>query len=169
MGGQAVGGAAKDAAADRLATANLALGANRQNIEGMSETERALIGRAKLEEDQRANAQKDIARQSFASTFKGSPFDPTGGPKYSSTYMQVADQLAKQGAGRLATAPQYGTNVMDPLQKYKPIDIKDIPGSTGTTPGGLSNFANVASPIMSTIGALLKRQKPKDQTTQGGY
>ena len=156
--GSAIGGAGAQAAQGRQTQADLALIANQENISGMSATEQALMARAKLEQDQRQAAQRNMARASYAQNPFQSPFAPSTGPRYSSQYMSTLNDLSNQGSKTLANPAFYETGGpgLPALQPYQPINIKDIPGATGTTPSTLANIGNVVGPGLSIIGALTK-------------
>lgn len=165
-GGQAIGQATGAAADSRATQAQLALQGNQQNISGMSASENALLNRAKLEMEQRKQEQRDMARANYMQHPFQSPFAPSPGPQFSSQYMQSMQGLSNQGATDLAQNPIYGARSLPAFQPYSPINIKDIPGATGTTPGVGSTIGSIAGPGMSLLGAFLNRNKPSPQVNQ---
>jgi hypothetical protein len=92
-----------------------------QNIEGTSAFENELMNRAKEEAAQRNTALKDVYLASYANNPPASPYDVTGGPKYSSTYLNTINNLSGQGASVLANPAQYATANQPKLQPYTPI------------------------------------------------
>ena len=147
--GSSIGAANTAAGNNRLEQERLGLQANQENITGQSAFENALINRAALEDTQRKNALKDVYMNSYAQNPRVSPYDPAGAPKYSPQYMSTLGNVANFGQGMLSSAPSYSAGNFPALPPYKPINVKDVQGSTGTTPSTLSNIANWAGPTLS--------------------
>lgn len=148
--GQAIGKANTAEGQNRLNQENLGLTANGQNITGQSAFEQELMNRAKEEDIQRTKAGKDVYRASYNANPRVSPFDPTGGPKYSPQYLATAQGLADQGAETLKNPAMYATSAQPALKPYVPIDPKDVQGATNTQQGTLSKIGDYLGPGLST-------------------
>src|SRR5437660_6940045 len=103
------------------------------------------MNRAKLEEAQRKNALQDVYRRS-AST-QSSPYNPRP-TQNSPAYTQALSELEQQGMNRLKTAPQYGTDVMQPLAPFAP-----------TKQGTVEKVGSYVGPALSTVGTLANLYK----------
>lgn len=161
-GGDAISAANTAAGQNRQDTAKLALQGNEQNIQGMGAYENALMNRAKLDQQQRNDALKNIYRQSFTTNFKGSPYNPVGPMKQSQNYIDALAMNADQGMKRLANPMAVDLTKASPI-RYNPLDVKDIMGSTGNSQGLLSKIASWAGPAMTIGGNLAGRtiRQPK--------
>ena len=146
--GKGVGQATTAAGNNDYLAALLDLQANQSNQNQQSTLENELLNRSTLEGSQRKSALKDEARANFAENFTPGPFNTRGITPYSPQYMSTLEGLSNQGASRLATAPQYGTNTMAPLPAYTPYTPKK-PGSST-----LQQVGNWLSPTLSTIGTI---------------
>ena len=149
--GTTISGATQAAGQNRLNQEQLALQANQQNITGQSAFETEMMNRAKLEEQQRKDALKDVYRQSYVSNPRSSPYNVAGAPTYSAGYKSALSGLEQQGLSRLKTSPQYGTDVMPGLKPYNPLDIKNLQAATGTEPSAFERIGQVAGPAMSVF------------------
>ena len=154
--GSAINNADQAAGQNRLNQEGAGLQANNQNISGTTAFENELINRAKEDASQRSSALKDIYRQSYAQNPSVSPYNPAGAPKYSDAYKSALATLADQGTARLAQPSPYNLNTVAPITPYNPLNIKDVPGSTGTAPGTLAKVGEVAGPAVSVGSALAK-------------
>ncbi len=152
--GSAIGRATSQSAQNRQIQQNAGLEGNKQNITGQSAYENQLMSRAELEASQRKQAQRDLYKASVAQHPAVSPFDPTGGPKYSADYLAAMGSLDKQGLQELQQPSVYGSRKLPPLRPYQPINPKDVQGATGKFPGTFEKIGNWVGPALSTYGAV---------------
>lgn len=152
--GQGIGAATTASGGNRLTQERIALDANAQNITGSNAFENAMMRRAATEADQRNQALKNVYRASYAKNPRVSPFNPAGGPKFSPEYLAALAALEGQGGAELGKAPQYNVSGMKPVTPYKPIDIRDVQGATGTKKGTLESIGDWLSPSLSTMGSI---------------
>ncbi len=74
-----------------------------------------------------------------------SPFNITGGPKYSPEYVSTLQQIAQ-------TNPE----LLKMPAPYKPIGANGLQAATGTTPSTLQKIGQVASPALTALPSVLK-------------
>ena len=150
--GKGIGAAATAAGQNRLDQEQLALQANGQNIQGQSAFERELMERALLEDRQRKDSLKDVARASFFGNQPRSPYNPAGTPALSPEYRAAMDALAARGKETLAKSPMYAAGSLPGLKPYQPLDIKNLQGATGTRPSTLESIGKWVGPSMTVAG-----------------
>lgn len=132
-----------------VSNASSAAGANRredtqigQNAQRAYET--SLDARAKLEADQRKQAEKDIYRSSFFRNERPGPYDARGLAPVSPEYLSTLSELERQGVARLQQTPQYDTRTFNPLVE------RNVPDASG-----LEKTGSWVGPTLSTIGGLV--------------
>lgn len=157
--GAGVAGATQAAGQTQLQNALMGLTANGENITGNSAFENELMRRASEEDTQRGTALKDVYRQGIATHPNVSPFNPTGGPQYSSDYLGTLDKLKQQGADTLSGPAQYSTKKLPPLKPYTDYNPNTISGAGGTEPSTMQTIGNWLGPSLSTISAIAKLLK----------
>ena len=153
------------------AAASAAGNTQRANIDTNSAAQSAynagLISRAQLEDTQRANEAKDVARQGFLENFTGGANVTAGGQTgltpISPLEKQTLDNLATQGATALSKAPTYSAANMKPLTDYT-----GAANISGTSPlNTLGTALTAAGPLMK-IGTSLAGLIPKGGGGGGG-
>lgn len=152
--GSAIGKAASAAGQNRVNQEGDALQANRDNVVGNQAYENQLMARAKQDASERHNALIDVARASDERNPNISPFNTRGPKTYSPEYLSTLTALEQAGVKRLATDPTNSMNTVPPLRPYKPLDITDVQGATGTRPSIWEQIGNYAAPALTTYGAL---------------
>lgn len=148
--GKGVGDAATAAGQNRQDQQRAGLTANGQNIAGQSAFETELMNRAHEEDIQRGVAKKDAYRASVVANPHVSPFDTTGGPKYSDAYRSSVNDLGTQAATTLAKPQTYNPATLAAPAPYKPIDPANVAGGTGTQKGALESIGDWLAPGLST-------------------
>ena len=156
--GQGIGAATTASGANRLDQEKLALQAQGQNIQGLSEFERQLLARAELEDKQRAGGRQDLYRASRAANPRVSPYNPVGAPKYSPEFLQGISALGTEGLRRTTAPTQYSSGQLPAMTPYTPLDIKNVQGATGTQKGILEKAGDWAGPGLSILSKLLKQR-----------
>lgn len=152
--GDAIGKATSASGNNRLNQEQLGISANRDNIAGNAAAENALMNRSELEGKERHNALIDVARASDTRNPNISQFN-THAPKVNSPeYMSTLTALEQAGMARLKADPTYSTDHMTPLRTYKPLDIANLQGATGTKPGLFERIGQFAGPALSVYGAM---------------
>jgi hypothetical protein len=133
--GSAIGSASEAAGENRRTDATIGQSAQR-TYEG------ALMDRAKLERDQRHDADKDVYRSSFFRTEQPGPYNPKPLPKVTPEYMGSLSALEQQGLARLAKPPEYDST------KLKPLTERTIDPATG-----LETTGEWVGPTLNVIGS----------------
>jgi hypothetical protein len=159
-GGQALGQAATAQGNNALTSGNLAIAANNSNIAANNSNTGAesayqseLLNMAKAEQDQRSGSLNDVARESLATNPRVSPYDPTGGPKYSQQYLDTLANLGGQGANRLASSPQYSTTGLPSPTAPTPVKPINPPAPGSST---LQQISNWVAPVTSVAPSVIK-------------
>lgn len=152
--GSAINGAAQSAGQTQLTNAQLGLTANQQNISGNSAFENELMNRAKLEQSQRTQAEKDAYRQNYLTNGPISPFNPVGRPATTPAYQTTINNLGNQGSQLLTNPAQYNPNAMPALKPYTTYNPNTMSGPGGTMPSTTQQVAQWLGPTLSTIGAI---------------
>lgn len=137
MGGKAIGAATTAAGNNRL---------NQQvlNTQGQSAFESELMNRAKLEQDQRSSALRDVYRNSYAQNPGQSPYDTKGPAPYSPEYLATLAAQSAQGQQVLKTPAQYATGALPPLAPTTTAkDKKSMLEQIGTWAGPAMTIASL--------------------------
>lgn len=153
--GKGIGAATTAAGNNNNIQENAGLQANEQNIQGNSAFVNEELGLANEEDAQRAAALKNVYQASRANggTPQHSPFDPNP-PTLSPQYLQTIGNLANQGSQMLSSPATYQVSNLPKPVPYKPINIADVQGATGTSPGILQKIGGWLGPALGIIGAL---------------
>jgi len=154
--GDAIGSATTAAGQNRLDQEHAALTANGQNIQGQSAFENEMLNRALLEDRQRKEARLDLVRDNFFKNQPHSPYNPVATPALTPEYAAAMDSLAKTGSATLQKPAIYDARGLPALTPYKPLNVQDVQGSTGTKKGTLETIGDWAGPGLTTAGAIMR-------------
>lgn len=161
--GKALGSAASAAGNNRLTQEELALQQERINLEGTNQFEAQLMKRASEEQALKNSMFENLGSANTldltanrAMNPRVSPFDPTGGPKYSPETLAALKANAARGQTAATTPNQYGASSWSPMTPYKPIDLTQVQQATGTKPGTLEQIGNTGAGTIPWLDFFLK-------------
>jgi hypothetical protein len=158
----ALGKSASAAGNNRLNQEQLALEQEALNLRGTSDWESQLMARAQQEQALKDGSFRNLDSANAlgltanrAMNPRVSPFDPTGGPKYSPDTIANLQANAKQGQTAATTPNTYGAQSWGPMTKFQPIDLSKIQQATGTQPGLLENASNFGADVLPWLDFFL--------------
>ena len=143
--GKAVGAATSAAGQNALNQEQLGLSAANTDITGQSAYTNEELAIAKENAALENQKLKDAFMAEKATHPSVSPFDITGGPKYSPEYLSTLQTMAAQ-TPELLKAPT----------PYKPITPSGLQQATGTTPSTLQKIGEIAGPAATALPSVLK-------------
>lgn len=144
-GGKAVGAVTQAAGQNNLNQEQLGLQAANTDISGQHANVDEQIGVSNANAKLKAQDLKNQFMLDRASHPSVSPFNVTGGPKYSPEYLSSLQQIAAQHPD-LLTKPA----------PYKPITPSGLQKATGTEPSTMQKIGEILSPAMSVAPKLVK-------------
>lgn len=136
--GKGIGAIDTAAGNNRLNQEQLGLQANNSNITGQNAYENQVLGVDKANTTKDTQALKNQYLLEKAQHPAVSPFDVTGGVKYSPAYLASLSALA-------AKTPNY----LAPPAPYVPINPADVQGATNTAPSTLSKIGQALGPALT--------------------
>lgn len=147
LAGKGISGALQSAGQTQLQNNELTANAAQINQRAEEARQAALENLSGQEREQRASDLTNLARQSFVTSGRASPFNPSGAPVQSASYLQGLSDIEKQALARLKEGPMY-----DPT-KIAPKAV--TPYTPNTSQSTLQKVGNIAAPVLTATSAFL--------------